>query len=179
MSIFLKSIVPYLLILFLGFAIGYWFATGISPVIPDPIVKYIERPGLNVDRYFSDPPRLPDVPNYRFIIVERPEVEERIIRVPIEFPRHFGLIEDNAVRIRGRTVYLRHFDTETGQFRINQYEIARPNWNIGLNIDMLYPPALAANPYITWRGFGPTAWALIDAQGNGFWYAGLRMQLRF
>ena len=172
----LQNIFPYLLILLLGFAIGYWSASGTSPVIPDPVVKYIDRHGLSIDGYFTKPARLPDIPNYRFIVVPKPVVEERIVRVPVAFPPHFGLISD-PIRVRGRNVYLRYFDTESEQFRIDRYTI-QPNWNVGMNVDFLYPFAIAANPYITWKGFGPTAWALIDLQGNGFWYAGIRMNVR-
>lgn len=178
MKTILQSIIPYLIILACGVGIGYWAGTGQKPVLPDPVIKYIDRPRLNIDRYFQQPARLPDIPTYRFIIVDRPVVEERIVRVPVSFPAHIGLIESNPIRVQGRAMYLRYFDTESGQFRIDQYTMRIPSWNAGINVDLLYPYAIAMNPYVTFRGIGPTAWGLIDADGNGFWYAGLRMNVR-
>lgn len=132
----LRSFVPYIIVGALCLWAGMWIQSGKTPVMPQPITKYIPAP----DGYI-DLPELTFTPAMRYVILDPGKAEkDTVFKVdtvyaPSSWIGRYDLINtDEAIKLTDDKVYLSYFDPGELNYVIDEYNIPPPSWTKHINI---------------------------------------------
>lgn len=123
--------IPYLIIGTLCFAMGYWYASGQTPVVPSP-VRHLVTPK---DVMRLDIPSFRSVPTMQFIHVERTDTVTKIVevKVPKGFEVH-GVVERQPVSVSHDRVHFQYFNPGSLELVTERYEVPVTRWRYDFGV---------------------------------------------
>lgn len=179
-SAILPHIISYAIVAIAFFIGGIWVQSQRTPVLPKPVTQYLPNFG---QKYLD----LPDFryPTYSFVTIEKKELHVRVdtIKVPVEIERVIVLPTD-AVRLNSKYLFLKKFDTQSGEYIIDQYTVPKPNFTHSIRFVALTNPLIEPMPLyaglsadLSYKRFGVTGQALFNTLGEPLVLAGISIKL--
>lgn len=129
----MNKFIPYIIIVLLSFAIGYWAGSGTSPIIPEPVTRYV-APG----KLPFSVPELRATPDTRFIIGARTDtvtVKPETVYVPVDMDP-YNLASPNPITLTSRQVHYRYFDTADQRYKVDLFDIPAQRWHLRAYADL-------------------------------------------
>lgn len=178
-SAILPHVISYTIVAIAFFVLGIWYHSGTTPVIPNPVVKYVPHLGNYLD--------LPDFnpPVYSYIVVKKETIKTRVdtFRVPVEINK-VKILSNEGVRINNKAVFVRYYDSAENQYRIDQYKIPeRKIWHSIQVVAMTQPLNESLPVYgglramIGYKQIGFSGTALLTPNGSTLILSGLTLNL--
>lgn len=135
----MNRLIPYIAIMLLSAAIGFWAGAGLTPTVPEPVVRYVAPGQLPFKA-----PTLAATPSLRLIIGTRTDTVKtapKTVHVPVDMTR-YNLAAPQPISMGSGQVHYRYFDTVDGRYKVDLFDIPRPRWHLRAYADLFAWDAL-------------------------------------